>query len=318
MFMRVVKNKYLKDKIMADVKNYQEVVDIASKHLGKVGGDGYKDTYAPELLVKVPRYLNREGYGLTDKDFVGVDTWNCYEVSAITTKGLPVAGMLKIVCPSDSQYHVESKSIKLYLNSFNMTRLGDNTVECILEIEERVKADLDKLLETNTTVSFYTGDDDGKALSFEGYQDLADIADLDQIDFTAFSSDASQLETESIVEEAKEVKLRSNLLRSNCRVTNQPDWGDVFIRMKGKNIPCPESVAKYIVSHRTVSHFHEEICEMVFKHLMDAYKPEDLMVSCLYTRRGGLDINPIRATHSRFIPDFFTDTDYRIQKTLRQ
>ena len=199
-----------------------------------------------------------------------------------------------------------------------MTRLGDNTVECILEIEERVKADLDKLLETNTTVSFYTGDDDGKALSFEGYQDLADIADLDQIDFTAFSSDASQLETESIVEEAKEVKLRSNLLRSNCRVTNQPDWGDVFIRMKGKNIPCPESVAKYIVSHRTVSHFHEEICEMVFKHLMDAYKPEDLMVSCLYTRRGGLDINPIRATHSRFIPDFFTDTDYRIQKTLRQ
>ena len=303
---------------MADVKNYQEVVDIASKHLGKVGGDGYKDTYAPELLVKVPRYLNREGYGLTDKDFVGVDTWNCYEVSAITTKGLPVAGMLKIVCPSDSQYHVESKSIKLYLNSFNMTRLGDNTVECILEIEERVKADLDKLLETNTTVSFYTGDDDGKALSFEGYQDLADIADLDQIDFTAFSSDASQLETESIVEESKEVKLRSNLLRSNCRVTNQPDWGDVFIRMKGKNIPCPESVAKYIVSHRTVSHFHEEICEMVFKHLIDAYKPEDLMVSCLYTRRGGLDINPIRATHSRFIPDFFTDTDYRIQKTLRQ
>ena len=303
---------------MADVKNYQEVVDIASKHLGKVGGDGYKDTYAPELLVKVPRYLNREGYGLTDKDFVGVDTWNCYEVSAITTKGLPVAGMLKIVCPSDSQYHVESKSIKLYLNSFNMTRLGDNTVECILEIEERVKADLDKLLETNTTVSFYTGDDDGKALSFEGYQDLADVADLDQIDFTAFSSDASQLETESIVEEAKEVKLRSNLLRSNCRVTNQPDWGDVFIRMKGKNIPCPESVAKYIVSHRTVSHFHEEICEMVFKHLIDAYKPEDLMVSCLYTRRGGLDINPIRATHSRFIPDFFTDTDYRIQKTLRQ
>ena len=303
---------------MANVKNYQEVVDIASKHLGKVGGDGYKDTYAPELLVKVPRYLNREGYGLTDKDFVGVDTWNCYEVSAITTKGQPVAGMLKIVCPSDSQYHVESKSIKLYLNSFNMTRLGDTAVECILEIEERVKADLDKLLETNTTVSFYTGDDDGKALSFEGYQDLADIVDLDQIDFTAFQSDASQLLIEDTSEISKEVKLRSNLLRSNCRVTNQPDWGDVFIRMKGKNLPAADSVAKYIVSHRTVSHFHEEICEMVFKHLMDAYKPEDLMVSCLYTRRGGLDINPIRATHSRFIPDFFTDTDYRIEKTLRQ
>lgn len=303
---------------MEKVKNYDKVVEIAGKHLGKVGGDGYSDQYNSELLVKVPRYLNREGYGLTDKDFVGVDTWNCYEVSAITTKGQPVAGMLKIVCPSDSSHHVESKSIKLYLNSLNMTKIGDNAVECILEIESRVKADLDKLLETNTTVSFYTGEEDGKALSFDGYQDLAEVADLDQIDFTAFQSDASQLEIEAVTEESKEVKLRSNLLRSNCRVTNQPDWGDVFIRMKGKNIPAPASVAKYIVSHRTVSHFHEEICEMVFKHLMDAYQPDDLMVSCLYTRRGGLDINPIRATHSRFIPDFFTHTDYRIAKTLRQ
>jgi 7-cyano-7-deazaguanine reductase len=303
---------------MEKVKNYDKVVEIAGKHLGKVGGDGYSDQYNSDLLVKVPRYLNREGYGLTDKDFVGVDTWNCYEVSAITTKGQPVAGMLKIVCPSDSSHHVESKSIKLYLNSLNMTKIGDNAVECILEIESRVKADLDKLLETNTTVSFYTSEEDGKALSFEGYQDLAEVADLDQIDFTAFQSDASQLEVEAVTEVSKEVKLRSNLLRSNCRVTNQPDWGDVFIRMKGKNIPAPASVAKYIVSHRTVSHFHEEICEMVFKHLMDAYQPDDLMVSCLYTRRGGLDINPIRATHSRFIPDFFTNTDYRIAKTLRQ
>ena len=303
---------------MAEVKNYQEVVEIASKHLGKVGGDGYKDTYAPELLVKVPRYLNREGYGLTDKDFVGVDTWNCYEVSAITTKGLPVAGMLKIVCPSNSKYHVESKSIKLYLNSFNMTRLGDNASDCMAIIEARVKADLDTLLETSTIVSFYSGLDDGKELSFEGYSDLGDLVDLDEIDFTAFKSDSDQLSVYDSSDDPIEVKLKSNLLRSNCRVTNQPDWGDVFIRINGRDVPDVASLAKYIVSHRTVSHFHEEICEMVFKHLMDAYKPDDLMVACLYTRRGGLDINPIRATHSRFIPDFFTDTDYRISKTLRQ
>ena len=303
---------------MADVKNYQEVVDIASKHLGKVGGDGYKDTYSPELLVKVPRYLNREGYGLTSDSFVGVDTWNCYEVSAITTKGQPVAGMLKIVCPSDSEYHVESKSIKLYLNSFNMTRIADNAVDCISGIEARVKRDLDELLETNTTVSFYASEEEGEALSFVDYQDLADIADLDQIDFTAFQSDANQLEIEAVVEEAKEVKLKSNLLRSNCRVTNQPDWGDVFIKIKGKNIPSPESVAKYIVSHRTVSHFHEEICEMVYKHLTDAYQPDELMVACLYTRRGGLDINPVRASHSMLVPDVFINKDYRLAKTLRQ
>ena len=303
---------------MADVKNYQEVVEIASKHLGKVGGDGYKDTYSPELLVKVPRYLNREGYGLTLDSFVGVDTWNCYEVSAITTKGQPVAGMLKIVCPSDSEYHVESKSIKLYLNSFNMTRIADNAVDCISGIEARVKRDLDELLETNTTVSFYASEEEGVAVAFDGYRDIADIENLDEIDFTAFQSDASQLESYEPDGGIEELKLRSNLLRSNCRVTNQPDWGDVFIKIKGKKLPTAASLAKYIVSHRTVSHFHEEICEMIYKHLTDAYQPDELMVACLYTRRGGLDINPIRASHNMLIPDMFTNKDYRLTKTLRQ
>ena len=303
---------------MADVKNYQEVVDIASKHLGKVGGDGYKDTYSPELLVKVPRYLNREGYELTSDSFVGVDTWNCYEVSAITTKGQPVAGMLKIVCPADSEYHVESKSIKLYLNSFNMTRIGDNAADCISALESTVKRDLDELLETNTIVSFYASEEEGKAISFEGYKDLGDIVNLDEIDFTAFQSDSSQLKIEDTLEESKVVKLKSNLLRSNCRVTNQPDWGDVFIYLRGKKLPTAASLAKYIVSHRTVSHFHEEICEMVFAHLSEAFQPDQLMVACLYTRRGGLDINPIRATHSSLIPEFFTNPDFTIQKTLRQ
>jgi 7-cyano-7-deazaguanine reductase len=303
---------------MSEVKNYQEVVDIASKHLGKVGGDGYKDTYSPELLVKVPRYLNREGYGLTSDSFVGVDTWNCYEVSAITTKGQPVAGMLKIVCPSNSEYHVESKSIKLYLNSFNMTRIADNARDCISGIEARVKRDLDELLETNTTVSFYASDEEGEALSFEGYRDLGDIVDLDEIDFTAFQSDANQLESYEPDGGLEELKLKSNLLRSNCRVTNQPDWGDVFIKIKGKKLPTADSLAKYIVSHRTVSHFHEEICEMVYKHLTDAYQPEQLMVACLYTRRGGLDINPVRASHSMLIPAMFEEKAFRLDKTLRQ
>ena len=303
---------------MSEVKNYQEVVDIASKHLGKVGGDGYKDTYSPELLVKVPRYLNREGYGLTKDSFIGVDTWNCYEVSAITTKGQPVAGMLKIVCPSNSEYHVESKSIKLYLNSFNMTRIADNARDCISGIEARVKRDLDELLETNTTVSFYASDEEGEALSFEGYRDLGDIVDLDEIDFTAFQSDANQLESYEPDGGLEELKLKSNLLRSNCRVTNQPDWGDVFIKIKGKKLPTADSLAKYIVSHRTVSHFHEEICEMVYKHLTDAYQPEQLMVACLYTRRGGLDINPVRASHSMLIPAMFEAKEFRLAKTLRQ
>jgi 7-cyano-7-deazaguanine reductase len=300
---------------MSEVKNYQEVVDIASKHLGTVGGAGYKDTYAPDLLVKIPRSLNREGYGLTGEEFKGVDVWNCYEVSAITTKGQPVAGLLKIVCPSDSEFHVESKSIKLYLNSFNMTQIADNAADCISGIEARVKRDLDELLETNTMVSFYASELETEPLSFsEDYKDLGELTDLDKIDFTAFKSDASQLEAS----EDSTLKVRSNLLRSNCRVTNQPDWGDVFIYMKGDSVPTPESLAKYIVSHRTVSHFHEEICEMVYAHLSERFKPEQLMVSCLYTRRGGIDINPIRASHGMLIPEFFTNPIYTIRKTLRQ
>ena len=302
---------------MAEVKNYSKVVEIASKHLGKVGVDGYSDQYNSELLVKVPRNLNREGYGLTGKEFVGVDTWNAYEVSAITTKGQPVAGLLKIVCPADSEFHVESKSIKLFLNSFNMTKIGDNAADCISGIEATVKRDLDELLETSTTVSFYASDDETIPLSFEGYDDVGGIANLDEIDFTSFKSDANQLEKQEN-SKSEELRYTSNLLRSNCRVTNQPDWGDVFIRMYGKDLPTAESLAKYIVSHRTVSHFHEEICEMIFAHLTEAFKPEQLMVACLYTRRGGIDINPIRATHQSLIPEFFTKTEYTIQKTLRQ
>ena len=304
---------------MNEVKNYEAVKEIASKHLGKVGGDGYSDQYNPELLVKIPRKLNREGYNLTGKEFKGVDTWNAYEVSAITTKGQPVAGMLKIVCPSDSEYHVESKSIKLYLNSFNMTQIGDTAVDCITGMEARVKRDLDELLETNTTISFYASEFETENLSFsEDYKDLGDITDLDQIDFTAFKSDSSQLIIEDSGGELNDIKFRSNLLRSNCRVTNQPDWGDVFIYMKGSKLPAADSLAKYIVSHRTVSHFHEEICEMIFAHLTERFEPEQLMVSCLYTRRGGIDINPIRATHSYLIPEFFTSPDFTIRKTLRQ
>ena len=302
---------------MSDVKNYQEVVAIASKHLGKVGGEGYSDQYNPELLVKVPRYLNREGYGLTGEEFVGVDTWNAYEVSAITTKGQPVAGMLKIVCPADSSHHVESKSIKLYLNSFNMTRIGETAADCIKGIEARVKRDLDELLETNTIVTFFSEGDGTPDLMFD-YPNLDTLADLDAIDFTAFQSDASQLEEQTAYGGTKELKVRSSLLRSNCRVTNQPDWGDVFIYIKGEKVPTYESIAKYIVSHRTVSHFHEEICEMIYAHLTEAFAPEQLMVACLYTRRGGIDINPIRASHSMLVPEFFVNPEFRIAKTLRQ
>jgi len=308
---------------MTQELNQAEVVKIAGKHLGQVGGAGYSDTYDPSLLVEIPRYLNREAYVIDDNNlpFVGGDVWNAYEVSAITTKGLPVVGMLKIWYPADSKLHVESKSIKLYLNSFNMTQLGDTDHECIKLLKQRVKKDLSDLLQTKVQVEMFTSDH-SPSYAFKGYAPLDALVDLNKIEFTSYHSDATQLKAEEVAEdfEIGEIKVQSNLLRSNCRVTNQPDWGDVFIHIKPTAgvVPDLESLAKYIVSHRQVSHFHEEICEMIYMHLKEAYSPEELMVACLYTRRGGLDINPIRASHKELIPSFFTDIKCRMSKTLRQ
>jgi 7-cyano-7-deazaguanine reductase len=302
---------------MEQNKNYDKVSEIANRHLGKVGGEGYKDTYDPELLVKIPRYLNRVGYGIKENNlpFVGYDVWNAYEVSALTSKGLPVSGILKIVCPSNSQYHVESKSIKLYLNSFNMTTMGHNTFECIREIESRVARDLSLLLETNVRVKMFT-DEEGPTFKFEGFEEIRNLVDLDMLTFDTYKSDHSMLKT--LDKGSNYVMVRSDLLRSNCRVTNQPDWGDVFIYMNGGEIPDLSALAQYIVSHRKVNHFHEEIAEMMFVHLKEAYNPEYLMVGCLYLRRGGLDINPIRATHNHLIPIPFHDEKIRLEKSMRQ
>ena len=187
-----------------------KINELAKKHLGQ--NTSYEKEYNPNLLVKIPRIYNREAMGIdNDYPFFGVDVWNAYEVSAISTKGQPVAGMLKIVCPSDSEYHVESKSIKLYLNSFNMTRIGDNAADCISGIEARVKRDLDELLETNTTVSFYSYEDEAPGLTFN-YNKLEDLVDLDSLDFTSFKSDASQLQSDTDPDK-QDLKVYSNLLR---------------------------------------------------------------------------------------------------------
>jgi 7-cyano-7-deazaguanine reductase len=305
---------------MTNVENQAEVIKIAGHHLGKVGGAGYSDQYNPDLLVAIPRNLNREAYEIEESNlpFVGSDVWNAYEVSAITTKGRPVAGMMKIICPSDSPLHVESKSIKLYLNSFNMTKLGDTQKECIELLERKVEEDLSIRLKTTVRAKLFINDFEKEFNMSLGYTPLDTLADLDQVEFNVFKSDASQLESNDEEVSDKVVKISSNLLRSNCRVTNQPDWGDVYIHMEGVKELNYESIARYIVSHRQVSHFHEEIVEMVFTHLQQAYNPDKLMVTALYTRRGGLDINPIRATHQDMIPEAFVGTEYINRKTLRQ
>ena len=307
-----------------------KIEDIASQHLGRTSDGGTMTRYeTPDevdssLLVGIPRYLNRTAYNISNEEFTGWDTWNAYEVSFLLDNGYPVSGVVKYVYDCNTPNIVESKSIKLYLNSFNMAKMGPNVEEATKRALQIMEKDLTECIGGEVKAGLHRNSSVASTTPVLGdYMTVENLVDVSSIVFDKYNEDPDILEVQDVLKAyvnsgLNVTRFHTNALRSNCRVTIQPDWGDVFIRMKGKNIPCPESVAKYIVSHRTVSHFHEEICEIVFKHLMDAYKPEDLMVSCLYTRRGGLDINPIRATHSRFIPDFFTDTDYRIQKTLRQ
>mgnify|MGYP003643620793 FL=1 len=300
----------------------KEVVEIAGKHLGTISA--YSEKYDAELLLKIPRNLNREAYDIDENNlpFVGYDVWNAYEVSAITEKGRPVTGMLKISYSCDSKYHVESKSIKLYLNSFNMHKIGATEEDCVRSIEEIASHDLSTLLECEVKCQLHRTVDYGafsenNHIPFQGFVNIETLTDLDEIEFDTYKSDASQLEVVDSENDSLTL-LHSDLLRSNCRVTNQPDWGDIYICIDGDKTITPESLAKYIVSHRQVSHFHEEICEMVFKHIHNAVKPKGLMVACLYTRRGGIDINPVRATHKSLFEPEFVSPEFINEKTLRQ
>ena len=190
---------------MSEVKNYNEVTEIAGKHLGKVGGRGYKDQYDPNLLVGIPRKLNREAYGIDDKDlpFFGYDVWNAYEVSVLTHRGLPVSGMMKIICPASSITHVESKSIKLYLNSYNMTRMGDTAAQAISIFEARVAKDLTLLLGRSVDTKMFT-DEASESFHFQGFTKLQYLTDLDMIEFDNYYSDAESLKISKVHETGQE------------------------------------------------------------------------------------------------------------------
>ena len=273
-------------------------------HLGQTSD--YKDQYDPKLLVKEPRSNNRQHLDINDDDlpFVGYDTWNAYEVSGLTNGGLPVAGVAKIVYPCDSKYIVESKSIKLYFNSFNMFKCG-NSQQSVLEfIALHASDDLSRLLETHVDVHVIPSNIKASGdplFSRKGYTTLEEVLDpqlLTDMNVETYTETPDLLELEDLPEGGIVTswsKFHSGLLKSNCRVTSQPDWGDVWIAIKGQNHVTPESMLKYIISFRDECHFHEEICETIYKRLHDILLPEKLVVTCLYARRGGIDINPVRA-----------------------
>ncbi len=268
-------------------------------HLGR--SSGYPQQYDPSVLEVIPRGLNREAYGITEDipGFLGFDVWHAWEVSFLTKKGLPVAGVLKIIFPQNSPFIPESKSLKLYLNSFNMTKMGNNKEEGISLLLQAVQNDLDRILEMLPTLAFFdvTEEQDN---DYSGWELLEEKYDFSETVFDTYNESPDLL---CDGEGMSEFRLGSNLLRSNCRVTFQPDWGSVFIHFKGDKGPSAEALLKYIVSFRNENHFHEEVCEMIYKRLWDIYSPGELMVTCIYTRRGGIDISPVRASHTALLPE---------------
>ena len=294
-----------------------------SKHLGKTSQ--YKSQYDPKLLVREPRSSNRKHLGIKEKSlpFIGCDVWNGYEVSALTTNGVPVCGVAKVVYPSDSKYIVESKSMKLYWNTFNMTKMGDTFDKVIKNIEDTASKDLSKYLQTDVRVTVFPTSDsfnNNNPFNDKNYKRLENTNEIDAESYYVhvYSETPSLLETKKPNSKTKPYKAMSSLLKSNCRVTSQPDWGDVFISLEGTQHPSDKELLKYIISFRDECHFHEEICETIFTRLNNTFEPRSLMVACLYVRRGGWDINPIRTTHEYLIDEFFWDHKVPWIKTLRQ
>lgn len=271
-----------------------------SQHLGKTSS--YKATYDKSLLVRELRQNNRDHLGIDHGKlpFVGFDVWNAYEVSCLLDNGVPIAAYAKIVYPCDNEYIVESKSIKLYLNSFNMETMGPDFKSAKQGLQETISEDLTELLGVTVLVHVYSASQQQTIhctpnSSLHNYQTLEEIVDISKLTCDTYQEQPLLLRSQT--SEAPVVqKFHSALLKSNCRVTSQPDWGDVYIHMVGKEVVSPASLLQYIVSFRGENHFHEEIIETIYVRLQAHFSPDQLAVYGFYVRRGGIDINPVRAS----------------------
>lgn len=255
----------------------------ADSPLGKTAA--YRSDYAPELLFPIARQGKRDELNLTGTlPFFGVDIWNAYEVSWLNMRGKPQVAIATITAPADSPNIIESKSFKLYLNSFNQTRLANE--EALLAL---LREDLSNGFGAPVQVAITLPEQFDKLKMGELDGLLLDRLDL-EIDSYA---PAPELLKASFDEAPVEEKLVSHLLKSNCLVTGQPDWASVQIHYVGPQID-QESLLRYLIGFREHNEFHEQCVERIFVDIMRACRPQKLAVYARYTRRGGLDINPWR------------------------
>ncbi|MCR9002843.1 NADPH-dependent 7-cyano-7-deazaguanine reductase QueF [Rahnella perminowiae] len=265
--------------------SYQDNPALAQLTLGK--STAYVDQYDASLLQAVPRSMNREPLGLYPDNlpFHGADIWTLYELSWLNAKGLPQVAVGEISLNANSQNLIESKSFKLYLNSFNQTVFPDWQA-----VQKTLTRDLSACAqgEATVTVSRLSEIEGSPVGHFDGV--CIDEQDI-EIDSYEFSTDyLAGAKGDEMVEES----LVSHLLKSNCLITHQPDWGSVQIHYRGPKIDR-EALLRYLVSFRHHNEFHEQCVERIFNDLLRFCQPEKLAVYARYTRRGGLDINPWRS-----------------------
>jgi 7-cyano-7-deazaguanine reductase len=253
----------------------------------------YLETYTPQLLQGVPRSLNREEINLLETlPFTGTDRWTGYELSWLNPKGKPQVAILQCEVPATSTNLIESKSFKLYLNSFNQSQFESRE-----QVQTVIGKDLSQCANAAVMVNLVSPKEFHSLIMSTLPAYSIDEQDI-EINQYQLSPDLLTTETEWVEE-----SLCSDLLKSNCLITNQPDWGSVFIRYKGQKINH-ESLLKYLISFRKHNEFHEQCVERIFCDIMQYCAPQNLTVYARYTRRGGLDINPFRSNFENIYPEF--------------
>jgi 7-cyano-7-deazaguanine reductase len=249
----------------------------------------YVNEYDPHLLFSIPRAEKRAELGITEPlPFFGMDVWTAYEISWLNLKGKPHIAIATILVPADSPNIVESKSLKLYLNSFNQSRIAGQ--EALLDL---LRTDLSSAFGAPVQIKLTLSDAFSELKMAELDGQLLDRLD---IEVDTYSPDKHLLRADKASAPVEE-KLVSHLLKSNCPVTNQPDWASIQIQYVGPPID-QAGLLKYLIGFRLHQGFHEHCVEQIFMDLLQQCTPSKLIVLARYTRRGGLDINPWRSNFS--------------------
>jgi len=265
--------------------------------LGK--NSAYVDQYDASLLFPIPRAVKREELGIHGAPiFFGADLWTAFELSWLNLKGKPQVALAHITVPAESTHIIESKSFKLYLNSFNATRFVD-----VQAVRDCMREDLDQALWHGGPIKSRCG---VKIILSEDF-DKEPVHELDGLNLDRMDIECTQYQPapELLSAQHDEAPVTetfvSHLLKSNCLVTGQPDWGSVQISYSGSQID-QAGLLQYIVSFRNHNEFHEQCVERIFMDIWTRCKPLKLSVYARYTRRGGLDINPWRTSHPQSPP----------------